>query len=255
MTAWAKVPIDLLSAVDGGALRVYVALCSYARQDGRCWPSDAALAERAGVSASGVSRGLRQLAAAGYVTRSGRRRRILTVTPVGLNSVTAERIANPHPVTGDESIPSPVTDGSRTTEVDIKTPLRDVLSDESEGPMQSADEEPMFEVDRLPEKPRPTAQACMAAFFDAYGAEPIDRREMGKLSSGFKAASETYAHDELVAAAREMGEQKITNPRAIGPFVLRRRQPRHVAQQQRAGWSQLAADTFAASGDPFAADV
>lgn len=256
---YARVPIELTGLVDAQAIALYVVLCRYAhRTTGRCWPSNPELAERLQASEATVRRALTQLVQAGAVERTGRQRRVLTVVPLERLTLTGDRKtegSNAHPRAGYRS---PVSDVTTANEPESTPPLRDVVTDqESEQPMRPDPDQPSLEieVERLPEKPKPTAQACVAAFCDAYGTEPISRSAIGRMAQRFKALSATYPHDELLAAARDLGEQRIANPNAIEPFVLRSRQPRHVAAQARSGWSALAADTFAASSDPFAADV
>lgn len=251
---YARVPIDLVRLVDSNAVAVYVVLCDYAhRKTGRLWPSNPELVEVTLLSVSTVKRALKALEDVGAIERVGRQSRRMRVVPIEVLSLTGEPKRRRSKAQHRATFGSPVSDGTRANEPESTPPLRDVVTEqESEQPMRVEPEEPMFEIERLPEPPRPTAQACVAAFHDAYGTEPISRSATGRLAQRFKALSATYSHDELVAAARELGAQRIANPNAIEPFVLRARQPRHIAQQQRAGWSALAADTFAQVGDPFA---
>lgn len=257
---YARVPIELVGLVDAHAIALYVVLGRYAhRATGRCWPSNPELAERCEVSEATIRRALGQLVDVGAVERAGRQRRVLTVVPLERLTLTRDRKGEAsiaHPRSGYRS---PVSDVTTANEPQHTTPLRDVVTEqESEQPMRVDPDQPSLEIEvaEKPRPPAPTAQACVAAFCDAYGTDlPMSRSAIGRMAQRFKALSATYPHDELVAVAQELGAQRIANPNAIEPFVLRRRQPRHVAQQQRAGWSALAADTFAASGDPFAADV
>jgi hypothetical protein len=253
---YARVPIELVALVDSNAVAVYVVLCDYAhRTTGRCWPSNPELVEVTALSLATVKRALLQLERVGAIERKGRQSRKMHVVPFERLRLTGEPRAKRSKAHPRATYGSPVSHGTRTNEPENTPPLRDVVTDESEQPMHAEPEEPMFEIEVV-ERPKPTAQAAVAAFCDAYGTDlPMSRSAVGRMAQRFKALSATYSHDELVGAAQELGEQRIANPNAIEPFVLRRRQPRHVAQQQARGWSALAADTFAASGDPFAADV
>lgn len=248
---YARVPIELVPLVDANAVAVYVVLCDYAhRKTGRCWPSNPELVEVTLLSLATVKRALKQLEDVGALERVGRQARRMRVVPIESLQLTGEpraRRAKAHrrPVKG-----SPVSDGTTANEPENTTPLRDVVTEREVDPMQSANEEPMFELAAV-EQLKPTAQACVAAFVEAYGTQPIGRSAIGRLAQRFKALSETYSRDELVEAAQELGAQRIANPNAIEPFVLRARQPRHVAQRRQSGWSALAADTFAQAGDPF----
>lgn len=248
---YARVPIELVQLVDANAVAVYVVLCKYAhRTTGRCWPSNPELVDETLLSLATVKRALTQLEAVGAIERAGRQSRKMHVVPLERLKLTGEPKTKRSKAHRRATYSSPVSHGTRATEPEITPPLRDVVS-ESEPHMQSAHEEPMFDVAPV-ERPKPTAQACVAAFVDAYGAEPISRQMIGRLAKRFKELSETYSHDELIAAAADLGGQRIANPNAIEPFVLRARQPRHVEQQRRSQWSALASDTFAGMGDPFA---
>jgi hypothetical protein len=251
MTQYARVPIELIQLVDSNAVVTYVALCKYAhRTTGRLWPSNAELVDETRLSLATVKRALAQLADVGAIERVGRQQRRMRVVPLDGLRLTGEPKTKRSKAHARAVIGSRVSYGTRANEPENTPPLRDdVTSDESEQHMQSADE-PMFEIERV-EQQRPTAQAAVAAFVDAYGREPISRQMIGRLAKRFKELSETYTHDELVAAAAELGRQRIANPNAVEPFVLRARQPRHVEQQRRAQWSSLAADTFALQPDPF----
>lgn len=250
MSQWAKVPTDLLAVVDGSALQVYVALCRYARSGGHCWPSNAELAGATRLSVPTVTRALRQLVDVGAVERKGRRRRVLRVVPVDSLSITSDQnvpTQSDHP---RSAFRSSVINGSRPNEVDPHPRSARVCSpDESESAMQALPEEPMFEVERV-ERETPIGAACLTAFFDAYGTTPIATSMRRRLGGEFKRLAETYSRDELLAIAATMGERKIASPSAIEGWLLRARQPQ---QQQRDGWSRLAADTFAQLPDPFAA--
>lgn len=250
---YARVPIELVQLVDSNAVAVYVVLCDYAnRVTGRCWPSNPELVDVTLLSLATVKRALAQLERVGAIERVGRQSRRMRVVPLDALRLTGEPKTRRSKAHRRAINGSRVSYGTRANEPEITTPLRDVVSDESEQSMQSAHEEPMFEIEQI-EKPKPTTQTCIAAFVDAYGSEqPVSRQMLARFGKRVKELAETYEHDELVAACAELGAQKIANPNAIEPFVLRARQPRHVAAQQRAGWSALAADTFAQSGDPFA---
>lgn len=249
---YARVPIELVKLVDASALAVYVVLCSYAhRTTGRCWPSNPELCDETALSPATVKRALKRLEGVGAIERKGRQSRKMHVVPFERLRLTGEpkvRKSMAHPRATYGSL---VSHGTRATEPEITPPLRVGVSSESEQPMQSAHEEPMFEIEHV-EKPKPTAQAAIAAFCDGYGAQPVSRQMIGRLGRRVKELAETYGHDELVAACAELGAQRIANPNAIEAFVLRARQPRHVAAAQRSAWSALAEDTFARQADPFA---
>lgn len=251
---YARVPIELVKLVDSNAVAVYVVLCDYAhRTTGRCWPSNPELVDETLLSLATVKRALTQLERVGAIERSGRQSRKMHVVPFERLRLTGEPRAKRSKAHRRAVNGSRVSYGTRATEPEITPPLRVDVSDESEQPMiESADEQPMFHVERLPDKPKPTTQVAIAAFCDAYGTQPVSRQMIGRIGKRVKELTETYGHDELVAACAELGAQRIANPNAIEPFVLRARQPRHVAQQQARGWSALAADTFAGMGDPFA---
>lgn len=249
---YARVPIELVQLVDSNAVAVYVVLCKYAhRTTGRLWPSNPELVDETRLSLATVKRALAQLADVGAIERDGRQQRRMRVVPLDALRLTGEPKERRSKAHGRAAFGSRASHGTRANEPENTPPLRDdVTNDESEQHMQSADE-PMFEVERI-ERQRPTAQACVAAFVDAYGTQPISRQMIGRLAKRFKELSATYAHDELLAAAGELGAQQIANPNAIEAFVLRARQPRHVEQQRRSQWSALAADTLAMTADPFA---
>lgn len=250
---FARVPIELPQLVDANAVTLYVVLCRYAhRATGRCWPSNPELADRCRFSEATVRRALVALVDVGAVERTGRQNRVLTVVPLEFLTLTGERKDEGSIAHQGAGFRSPVSDVTRANQLESTPPLRDVVTEQEVEQMRAEPEEPMFEVERLPEPVRPTAQACVAAFCDAYGTEPISRSAVARMAQRFKVLSATYSHDELVSAAQELGVQRVANPNAIEPFVLRARQPRHVAQQQRGAWSALAADTFAQTGDPFA---
>lgn len=253
---YARVPIELVGLVDANAIALYVVLGRYAhRATGRCWPSNPELAERMDASEATVRRALTQLVQAGAVEREGRQRRVLTVVPLERLTLTVERKDEGSIAHLCTVFRSPVSDGTTANEPEHTTSLRDAVTEQEVDEVKSADEEPMFEVERLPDPQRPTAQACVAAFMDAYGTEPIGRGAVGRLAQRFKQLSETYPRDELIAAAQDLGRQRIANPNAVEPFVLRARQPRHVEAKRRQQWSTLAADTFGSGVDPFTADV
>lgn len=70
---FAIVPAWLLQRVTGHvALRVYIALGTFAGNGRECWPSRATLAARAGIDEAGVKRALRQLDEAGAIRRVAR---------------------------------------------------------------------------------------------------------------------------------------------------------------------------------------
>jgi hypothetical protein len=246
---YARVPIELLQLVDAPALQLYVALCKYAGKRGHCWPSNAELSDVTSQSDAAVRRSLKQLVDVGAITRVGRQRRVITVVPLDRLSLTHERksarsIAHPRAI-----YRSPVSDVTRCIEPDNTPPLRDdVCDDESERAMQAAPEEPMFEIERV-EHETPIGAACLAAFLDAYGVEPISRPMIGRLGKRFKELAASYSREELLAAAVDLGARRVAHVNAIEPFLLRARQP---AQQSRDGWSRLAEDTYAQLPDPFA---
>jgi hypothetical protein len=250
---YARVPIELVQLVDSNAVTVYVALCGYAhRTTGRLWPSNPELVDTTRLSLATVKRALLQLERVGAIERVGRQQRKMRVVPLDALRLTGEPKAKRSKAHGRAVNGSRVSYGTTATELENTPPLRDdVTSDESEQQMKSTDEQPMFEIEPIV-KPKPTTQAAIAAFCEAYGTAPVSRQMIGRIGKRIKELSETYEHDELVAACAELGAQRIANPNAIEPFVLRARQPRHAQQQQRSAWSALASDTFAASGDPFA---
>jgi len=253
---YARVPIELVRLVDANAVAVYVALCDYAhRKTGRCWPSNPELVDVTLLSLATVKRALSQLENVGAIEREGRRSRKMHVVPLDRLRLTGEPRARRSKAHPRATQGSPVSHGTRANEPENTTSLRDAVTEQEVEAVKPSADEPMFEVERIPEPPRPTAQACVAAFCEAYGTEPIGRSAVGRLAQRFKQLSETYPRDELIAAAQELGEQRVANPNAIEPFVLRARQPRHVAARRARQWSALAADTFSAAGDPFAADV
>lgn len=250
---YARVPIELVQLVDANAVVVYVALCDYAhRTTGRCWPSNPELVDVTLLSLATVKRALAQLEACGAIERVGRQQRRMRVVPLDALRLTGEPKTRRSKAQQRATYGSRVSHGTRANEPEITPPLRvGVSSDESERQMQSAHEEPMFEITTV-ERPKPTAQAAIAAFCEAYGTEPVSRQMIGRLGKRVKELADTYSHDELVAACTELGRQRIANPNAVEPFVLRARQPRHVEQQRRSQWSSLAQDTFAREADPFA---
>lgn len=249
---YARVPIELVQLVDSNAVTVYVVLCDYAhRTTGRCWPSNPELVDVTLLSLATVKRALLQLEGVGAIERVGRQQRRMRVVPLDALRLTGEprqrrTKAHRRAVNGSQ-----VSDGTRATEPENTPPLRDDVTSESEQHMQSSDEQPMFEIEQ-PKRERPVAQEFIAAFVEAYGAQPVSRQMIARLGRRAKELSETYEAAELVAAARELGAQQIANPNAIESFVLRARQPRYRQQQQSSAWSALAADTFAQVGDPYA---
>lgn len=247
---YARVPIELVKLVDSNAVAVYVVLCSYAhRTTGRCWPSNPELVDETLLSLASVKRALAQLVDVGAIERVGRQSRRMRVVPLDGLRLTGEPKAKRSKAHGRAVIGSSVSYGTRANQPENTPPLRDDVTSESEHTMKPADEA-LFEVARA-ETQKPTAQAAIAAFCDAYGASPISRQMIGRIGKRVKELSSTYEHDELVAACHELGTQRIANPNAIEPFVLRARQPRHVEQQRRQQWSSLASDTFALQPDPF----
>jgi hypothetical protein len=91
-------------------------LCTYADRRGRCWPSDATLANRLGASVRSVQRWLRELATCGALVRERQFRD-------GLETVSATRIVFSR---GDRTFsPAPRSDTSVTpgvNEVSYRTP-------------------------------------------------------------------------------------------------------------------------------------
>lgn len=71
---WAMVPAWVLKHIKGSHLAVYVALRTFADRQGRGWPSTKTLAERSGVSVSGVRNAIQKMRALGILTTTDRRR-------------------------------------------------------------------------------------------------------------------------------------------------------------------------------------
>lgn len=251
---YARVPIELVQLVDANAVAVYVVLCKYAHaKTGRLWPSNPELVDETRLSLATVKRALQQLEAVGAIEREGRQSRKMHVVPFDRLRLTGEprarrSKAHPRAVKG-----SPVSYGTRTTELDHTAPLRAAVADESEDAVRTQENEALFEVETPAPQQRPVAQLFIAAFVDAYGTEqPVSRQMIARLGKRAKDLAETYAVDEIVSAAAELGAQRIVNPNAVEPFILRARQPRQAQQQRASQWSALAADTLAHSPDPFA---
>lgn len=241
---WARVPIELLQLVDANALRAYVALCKYADKEGRCWASNARLADDLDCSERAVVRALNELAAARVIRKRGRQRRVLTIAFLSDSTVTYSDALSDIPVTSKVTRLSHET---RSDEPEETSALRADAS-ESESTMQAAADEPLFDVE-VEERETPIGHACLAAFFEAYGTQPIATSARARLGKEFKRLAETYSREELVSIARVLGQRKVTAPNAIEGWLLRARQQ---SEQSRQGWSKLTADTYAQLPDPFA---
>lgn len=236
-------PIELLQLVDANALRVYVALCKYADKQGRCWTSNARLADDLACSERAVIRALNELAAARVIRKRGRQRRVLTIAFLSDSTVTYSDVLSDSRVT---SKVTPVSHEARSKEPEETSALRADAS-ESEGTMRAADDEALFDVE-IEERETPIGHACLAAYFDAYGTAPIATSARARLGKEFKRLSATYSREELVAIASELGRRRIAAPNAIEGWLLRARQ---AGERSRNGWSKLAADTYAQLPDPF----
>lgn len=114
--------------------------------------------------------------------------------------------------------------------------------------MHASDETLPIDVE-IVEHEQPIGAAALAAFFDAYGDEPISRPMIGRLGRRFKELGVTYSRELVVEAARQMGATKCANPTAAEPYLLRLRREQASTD---AGWSRLAADTYARLPDPYA---
>lgn len=251
---YARVPVELVQLVDANAVAVYVVLCKYAhRTTGRLWPSNPELVDETLLSLATVKRALRQLERVGAIERKGRQARKMHVVPFERLQLTGEprvQRTKAHPRAGKSS---PVSYGTTATEPELTSSLRAAVTDESEGSMSEPQDQGLFEVEPVPPRPRPVAQEFIAAFVEAYGTEqPVSRQMIARLGKRAKELSETYPDEEILQAARELGRDRIANPNAVEPFILRARQPRHAAQQRSSQWSALATDTLTQWPDPFA---
>lgn len=251
---YARVPIELVELVDSNAIQLYVVLCKYAGRNGRCWPSNARLAADTRQSERQVIRALNELAAVRAIHKRGRARRTITVAFVSDGVVTYDDAAIARlSDTGVTSYVTPVSDGTRTKEPDTAAaPLRDAAHDESEQQM-THDDDALFEIEPVekPQRELSVVAECMRAYFDAYGTQSISRSMIARIGKRFKDLSDTYSRDELVMAARQLGEQRIANPNAVEPFVLRLRSPQQQQQTTRSQWSALATDTLSQLPSPF----
>jgi hypothetical protein len=241
---WARVPIELLQLVDANALQLYVAIVSHTSADKRtCYPSNERLCELTGQSLATLKRSLSKLVDCGAISRTGRRRRVLVV----VNQLSSEPIDELNQLTGEPRKGSRV---SRPTEPEVSEPETHSLrscepaTDESESDMHDETTEALFDVELPPEPEKPIGAAALAAFFDAYGDEPISRPMIGRLGREFKRVGETYDRELVLRAAHELGVQRCANPQAVESFVLRLRRQATPQQQQASGWSQLAAQAF-----------
>lgn len=246
---WARVPLTLLTSASPNAVVLYGVIAARAhRERHTARLSNARLCDETGWSLSTLHRAKRELLAEGWIEHDGEqgREHVPTYT-VHLNRVTSDTPSAVKGVTSDITRVSPVTHRKTevvtTSEVDLHT-LR-VCHDESEQPMRAAPDEPMFEVE-VPVRETPIGSACLQAFLDAYGSQPVSPNMIGRLGKRFVTLAATYSRDELLAVAADLGRRRIVAENAVEPFLLRARQP---AEQSKAGWSALAAATLP---DPFA---
>lgn len=102
----------------------------------------------------------------------------------------------------------------------------------------------LFDVEEEQQLEQPIGAAALGAFLTAYGGAPISRGMIARLGRAFKLAADTYPRELVIRAAEQLGAQRVANPNAVEPFVLRLQSVRGQGEQQRAGWSALAAQGF-----------
>lgn len=237
---WAKVPLELVRAVDANALQLYVVIVGHCSAGKRtCNPLNPRLAELTGQSLATVKRSLRQLIDVGAIETRGRRRRSLFVT----NRLIREPKGDSNWLTTEPSIGSPV---SHPSEPDVFEPeghsLRScAATDESELTMIDDNPEALFPVELPDPVEKPIGARALAAFFEQYGDAPVSRPMIGRLGKRFKELAVTYGDDLVVAAASALGRNGVANPNTAESYVLR------LQREQRAqlsGWSGLASQAF-----------
>lgn len=242
---YARVPIELVELVDAPALQLYVQLCKYARRGGYCYPSNPELSERTGQSVATVGRSLTQLVKLGVVERQGRQRRMLRVVPIEQLSLTHDRKADELSLTSEQTFRSPVSNVTRSLEVDDQHARFARVHDERVDDMAQQQPEQLFEIDEPQPREEPVARAALAAFFEQYGSEhTISRNMIGRLGRAFKQAGETYPRELVIEAAVELGMKRVANPNAVESFVLRLQRRSAPQQSVENGWSQLASSAF-----------
>lgn len=121
---FAKVSAELIRAdLTRNELKVALALLLHADQDGVCWPSAEAVAEHAGISRSSVFAALKGLKAKGWVTSSGRKRRLCA--PSQSPGLQDETVLEPRtvPESGNPGLDRPGTSDSGSPETQDETVL------------------------------------------------------------------------------------------------------------------------------------
>lgn len=238
---WAKVPLELVRAVDANALQLYVVIVGHtSRTSCECRALNPRLAELTGQSLATLKRSLRQLVQVGAVEPvNGRRRRVLRVT----NRLTGEPKGAANRLMGEPPIGSWV---SHPSEPEVSEPEAHSLrscaaTDESELTMIDDNPEALFPVELPDPAELPIGRQALERFFDEYGQAPISRPMIARLGRRFKELAVTYDAELVLAAAAELGRSGVANPNAAESYVLRLQRQQ---QRQQSGWSGLATQAF-----------